>query len=747
MKLTERLVRFRTRLTAKRSIDPVAWRGAGTGLRIVGWSLVVIAVFQLAFPHFSWERGLGALTAGGIVVAAALLAYVLVRLLRGGPLSFWWGLLLTTAVLALTFGFVVAPSGFAAMLAAVITSVTLLCGGAALWRANGFTRARAAATTVGALGATALLVAILLPGWNGPKPREWTPQQVAALDLPNPGARGAFQVSTLAYGSGHDLHREEFGGKVDVVSESVDGSKLIEGWSGLAGWARTKYWGFDAKQLPRQGRVWLPDGDGPFPLVLMVHGNHDMEDFSDPGYAYLGELFASRGIIAVSVDQNFLNSSNADLLGGIKGGLKKENDARGWMLLEHLRLWRQWNGDPGSRFHGKVDLDHIAMIGHSRGGEAVAIAALFNRLPYYPDDGRVAFDYDFNLRGVIAIAPSDEQYEPRGEPTKFHGVSYLVIQGSNDGDVQSYMGSAQYSRIGFDECDRCFKAGVYLLDANHGQFNTAWGRNDLSGGMWGRTLNVVPIMDPEAQRNVADVLFGAFLEVVLHERDEYRPFLANPSAGLAWLGPNIRFVNEYSAADETPIANFDEDADLTTGSAPGVRLSGTSLARWHETELPLKWNDLDTQAAVIGWHRTDDNTVPELRIDLPEPSARSRQLTFSLAMSDDSPLEDDADEEWKRPDSIDFHIVLTDREGREATVALSSLQPLYPPIEVTTRKFAFLDAVDPSEPIFQRYTIPTVDLEGIDGSDIASVRFRFDATPAGVIDLDDVALAFESAGG
>ena len=40
-----------------------------------------------------------------------------------------------------------------------------------------------------------------------------------------------------------------------------------------------------------------------------------------------------------------------------------------------------------NRFHGKVDLDRIALIGHSRGGEAVAIAALFNRLPFYPDDG------------------------------------------------------------------------------------------------------------------------------------------------------------------------------------------------------------------------------------------------------------------------------------------------------------------------------------------------------------------------
>ena len=242
----------------------------------------------------------------------------------------------------------------------------------------------------------------------------------------------------------------------------------------------------------------------------------------------------------------------------------------------------------------------------------------------------------------------------------------------------------------------------------------AWGRNDLNS-VWGRVLNLVPIMDPQAQRNVADVMFGAFLEVVLHGRDEYRPFLANPAAGLAWLGPNVRFVNEYSAADETPIANFDEDADLTTGSAPAVRISGTDLARWHEVQLPLKWDRPRhaSGASSAGIERTTPGFRNCASI-LPARTRRSRQLSFNLAMSDKSPLEDDPDTDWKRPDSIDFHIVLTDRDGREAAVALSSVQLLYPPIEVTTRKFAFLDAVDPSEPIFQRYAIPTQDLQGID---------------------------------
>ena len=87
--------------------------------------------------------------------------------------------------------------------------------------------------------------------------------------------------------------------------------------------------------------------------------------------------------------------------------------------------------------------------------------------------------------------------------------------------------------------------------------------------------------------------------------------------------------------------------------------------------------------------------------------------------------------------------VTSDRLGRSASIALSSLQPLYPPVEVTTRKFALLDAVDLSEPVFQRYAIPTQALEGIDRDNIATIRFRFDVTPAGALYLDDVAMARE----
>ena len=90
-----------------------------------------------------------------------------------------------------------------------------------------------------------------------------------------------------------------------------------------------------------------------------------------------------------------------------------------------------------------------------------------------------------------------------------------------------------------------------------------------------------------------------------------------------------------------------------------MRISGTALASWYEIQLPLKWDDLATQSAVIGWKRKDDGAVPELRIDLPASVAQTKQLSFTAAMSEESPLEEDSTEEWKQPDSIDFQIVLT----------------------------------------------------------------------------------------
>jgi hypothetical protein len=190
------------------------------------------------------------------------------------------------------------------------------------------------------------------------------------IEAPNPALDGPFAYRTYFYGSGDDKRRKEYSEGIDFETEPVDANPFVGFFDQMP-----RYWGFDFDRLPLNGRVWFPEGPGPFPLVLIVHGNHAMKDFSDPGYEYLGTLLASRDFITVSVDENFLNQK----FGG-------ENDVRAFVLLEHLNVWDEWNRTEGHTFEGKVDMGRIALIGHSRGGEAVAHAAAFNRLPRYPDD-------------------------------------------------------------------------------------------------------------------------------------------------------------------------------------------------------------------------------------------------------------------------------------------------------------------------------------------------------------------------
>jgi hypothetical protein len=225
-------------------------------------------------------------------------------------------------------------------------------------------------------------------------------------------------VKTLTYGSGTDAHRAEFATGAAFRSQPVDATKLLDETSGFAPWLREAYWGFDLKHLPLNGRVWYPDGPGPFPLVLVVHGNHHAKEFSDPGYAYLGELLARRGAITVSVDENFLNG---DWFGDYE---QKENPVRGWLLLQHLRAWRSWNRTPGHIFRGKADLGRVVLVGHSRGGQAVALAAAFNRLPCHPEKTELKFDFGFGIRGIVQIALTT-RCRPSGQPLEC-GTHYLL---------------------------------------------------------------------------------------------------------------------------------------------------------------------------------------------------------------------------------------------------------------------------------------------------------------------------------
>jgi len=596
------------------------------------------------------------------------------------------------------------------------------------------------------------------------------------IGLPDPSEPGNYEVAFLTYGSGKDKHRPEFGEEVNIVTDSVDGSRLIDNWKKLSGKIRTRYWGHDDKALPLNARVWYPKGEGKFPIALIVHGNHSMYDYSDGGYEYLGKLLASHGIIMASVDENFINSGWSDLFGN---GLDEENDARGWLLLEHLRNWRKWNEDSESPFYQKVDLDNVAVMGHSRGGEAAAIAGFFNTLDYYPDDAKQEFDFGFNIKAVVAIAPVDGQYKPGESVTPLKDVNYLVIHGANDGDVQSFAGLRQYERVQFSDSTDYFKSAVYIYGANHGQFNTSWGNRD-SGFPYGSLLNVDALMPMEDQLRIGKIYISAFLQATLQNKKDYQPLFADYRTGLDWL-PETIYLNQYEESNWQTIADFEEDLNLITTSEGGT-IETENLTVWREQLVSMKWGNKGTQAAYIGWdslaHQGDTarftisfnetlnaQTTRYLSFELSESKEstypdkeRDEEAKEKLEMEDNSNNENNSeaneteekneeekdeeskDEKPKAKEPIDFTIVLTDSNGQTVTSKLSDYSYLQRQITVDVLKNTGLQDTKTSEAVYNTFfmDLQKIVSQNFNAQAIKSVSFQFDQTKQGIIILDKI---------
>jgi len=612
-----------------------------------------------------------------------------------------------------------------------------------------------------------------------------------ALEAENPAKEGPFKVREIYYGSQLSRNRPEFKNRVDIITPAVDGSDFVKEGNTLTMKMRKMILGHDLEEMPLNGTVWYPDAGGSYPLVLIVHGNHNLADFSDPGYEYLGRHLASRGFIAVSVDENFLNGSNF-------GGLSNENDARAWMLLQHLRQWHQWNRSDSSRFYNLVDTSRIALIGHSRGGEAAAIAGNFNRLPYYPDDATITLGFNYKIRSVIAIAPSESQYNPAGKSNTLQGVNYFTIQGAHDADLSSFMGMRQYHNADVSK-KSTFKASVYAYRANHGQFNSVWGDTDY-GWPASLFLNKEPLLDPSAQQELGKVFMTGFLEATLKGKDEYRDMFRDYRIIKNWLPEDI-YITRFEDGRFIPVCTYEEDVDVTTGSFKGALINGEGLDLWKEHTLGFRGNGgKDNNALTLGWRK---DTLPsdslakgrEKQVDtsavytisIPEEFYDEHSLSsgaflaFSAANTKEKvPEKENADEtekdekdedtgsqeieaeaarqnsihepedslkdatEEEEPVQVDFTLRLVDKDGDAAALPLSHFAWIPPVLESQFLKLKMSNKRYGSkyEVTLHDFALPLKAFieanPDFSPQSIRSIHFVFDQTQEGVIVIDRV---------
>lgn len=722
---------------------PSGWKGA-----LIALSFVTLFISWVQAYYYLGSRGMLDYFVGTVLFLLAILMITglvagLLHWAKKLPSRYLWFMLASFTLLFISF---LGPLPLTLLvLLAIILTTSLLGALIYRWMKGAYREAARWVKVATGTGTVTLFIVFCMLGYwltsggvvelQVPYPLQTTvnSEKYAQTSLANPAELGTLPVKSITYTSS-PTYRKDLNVPGHLTTETVDGSAFVSNWSSR----RTNTFGFGPEAMPLNGTVWYPDGDGPFPLVLIVHGNHLATDYSDPGYAYLGKLLASRGYILASIDENFLNSSPYDDL-LMLDGLKNENRARGWLLLEHLKTWEAWNSTEGNLFYGKVDMQQLALIGHSRGGEAIAIAANYNELSTYPENANIKFNYHFNIRSLISIAGTDMQYKPGGQPIQLQDVNYLALHGSNDMDVNSFIGANQYYRTEFSENSKFFKSYVYIYGANHGQFNTAWGRTDVTG-VGNLLFNNAELIPGEQQREAANVLISSFLEATLKDKDPYRMVFQDLGYASGWL-PHTMYTSNYWDGKTIMVSNYEEDYDPSTTTLPGGRLEGVSLKVWKENKVKMIHSDDQYSAAFLEWDHTAVSSTPAYKVILPKSNIHTSEdttLVFSIANNDKLLDADDTDA------LVDLTVSVEDETGNVSSLPLSHSSPLLPMFEgvLAKRPLGFLQTT--KEPVFQNFAFNITDFveanNQLDPERISTIRFSFDRSTKGNILIKDIGL-------
>ena len=521
-------------------------------------------------------------------------------------------------------------------------------------------------------------------------------------------AKGAYTPVCLTYGPD---------GGTDMTTGTVDLSPYVakeKKWHRIYRSFFTKH---TRKDAPIAGKIWFPKEAENCPVVFMAHGNHSITAESYLGYDYLGEYLASHGYVFVSVDENILNERSG------------ENDARAVLLLENIGEILEKNGDESQPVYSKIDEDNIALMGHSRGGEMIADAYLFNEYDAYPSNGMFTFDYHYRIRALIAVAPSVNQYLPAGHETELSDVDYLVLQGANDQDISVFLGNEQYENVSFSKDGSHIASSLYIAGANHGQFNTEWGEYDI-GRPFSLWLNVKNFITAEDQQEILKIASLVFLDKSLKGKDTYADFLTDYAKYAEYL-PETLYVQQYETSDALFITDYEEDSDLET--APCGSVSAEHFTMWTEEELADSESAMgkrENHAVRLKWK---DTKAAYYEIALDEPMAMGEGGICFDAMD----LREKAENE-----PMDFSVVLTDIHGNRAVSTLCDSTILYPAFPVKLSKIQYITGKNEYKRQLQTIHITADQFtaeNGFDQSQIRNVRFEFDRIENGAVNLDNIA--------
>ncbi len=526
--------------------------------------------------------------------------------------------------------------------------------------------------------------------------------------LPDPAARGPLAVTTKRYDLGDQVFKiKGLRGKVELA-----------------------------------GDVTYPSGlpAGPYPLLLFLHGNHyscyrgrhagyewpcrrgwkPIPNYA--GYDYIARRLASYGFVVVSVSGNGVN-----VLGNYVDdtGMRQ----RGELLEKHLDLWHDWStvgGGPfGSRFVGKVDFNHIGVMGHSRGGEGAIYNVIVDRERSSP----------YGIDAVLPLAPVDFTR------ATVNDIPLAVMLPYCDGDVSDLEGmhffdDARYREPG----DPTPKATVVVMGADHNFFNTVWSPSGGFPGAFDDGSRACPGRLTEIQqRRVGRTYVIGFFRRYVGGTTSLDPMWTGEAtpASIAPAQTLVSYLAPDTPATRLDLDRFTDVGGLTRDTAGGrVTPIGLSAYAWcvNTYEIPCvpgqyAYTDVHLPGlaeGVLGWSDTHASARFGVPAGVGDVSGYDA-LQFRVAVN---PAYDA--NYGTRVQGLT--VVLTDGSGHQGAVSAAAVGDAALAYPVGLRHYL-------GHVILNQIRFPLSAFAGVDLTDVRAVTIRFDRTSQGVIDVADLAFS------
>ena len=245
--------------------------------------------------------------------------------------------------------------------------------------------------------------------------------------------------------------------------------------------------------------IYMPEGEGPFPLITFTHGFQ----LAPADYVSYGEHLASWGYIALL----------PQLPGGLLGGPTHVD------LKHYLGALLDWAEEDESVLQSKVDLDRIALAGHSMGGKISLLLATEDPRPL------AVFGVD-PVDAAGGPMPVDNADFPSVTPQLMGDIVVPLVllgettNGSSDGALlgQSCAPSEDNFQAYFEHAESP-ALEIDVLGASHMSF--------LDDPDCGLACFVCPkgSDDPATSRMLAQRYMVAFFNMVLRGDEGYRAYL------------------------------------------------------------------------------------------------------------------------------------------------------------------------------------------------------------------------------